>query len=175
MSIYHGHFIKRGFLLGPLCVVYGIASILVIYIFNYIKSHPFILFLSSSILTTIIELIAGAILKNCLNHKLWDYSGNYGSYLGFICLRNTILWGILSLLVVYFIHPRIIKLVNLIPVNIKELAFYSILALLSLDITVSIYTGFKNIDSIAWVSDILVKRVENIENVTSKVVYFMSH
>lgn len=175
MSIYHGHLVKRGFLLGPLCGVYGIGTILVVYILSYIKSHPFILFLCSSLFTTILELIVGVLLEKLFNQRLWDYSDKVANFMGFICIRNTLIWGLLSLFVVYIINPMANQFIASIPINAKEAICYSVFIYLSFDITISIYTSLKGINTMAWVSQVFWYRFEYIENVTSKVVYFISH
>lgn len=175
MSIYHGHFTKRGFLIGPICIVYGIGTISVVFIFYYLKTHPLILFLCSSFLTTIVEFISGIVLKKLINHRLWDYSDNFANLMGYICLRNTIIWGILSLLLVYRIHPIVIKSITSIPIKKKHLMCFIVLILLFLDITISIYAGLNGKDSFVWVSQIVLRKIEDIENVSSRVVYFISH
>lgn len=175
MSIYHGHMVKRGFLIGPLCVVYGIGTILVVYILSYIKAHPFMLFLFSSLLTAILELIVGILLETLLNQRLWNYSEKFANYMGLICLQNTIIWGILSLIVVYIIHPVIAKIIDSVTKKTKKLICYSFLSFLSLDLTISIYTSLKGIDNLTWLSNILLLKIVQIENVTSKVVYYLSH
>lgn len=175
MSIYHGHVVKRGFLMEPLCGVYGIGTILVLFILTYIKPHPFFLFLYASLLTTILELIAGILLETLLNRRLWDYSDKAANFMGFICLRNTIIWGLLSIFVVYIVHPILIKVTASIPIKKKEIICCSVFMCLSFDICISIYTSLKGIDNIAWVSQLFYQRLTYIENVTSKVVYYISH
>jgi len=175
MSIYYGHIINRGFLIGPLCGVYGIGTILVLFVLTYIKPHPFFIFLYASLLTTIIELMAGIILEKLLNQRLWDYSDKAANFMGFICLQNAIIWGLLSIFVVYIIHPTLIKATVSIPIKKKEIICYAAFICLSFDICISIYSSLKGIDNIAWVSQLFYKRLTYLENVTSKVVYYISH
>lgn len=175
LSIYHGHFVKRGFLIEPICVIYGIGTILVICILTRIKAHPILLFLSSSLIATFLELIVGALFNTLLNQRLWDYSAKFANFMGYICLSSTLVWGILSLFVVYIIHPIIIKFIDSIPIKIKETICYCSIVFLSLDISISIYTSLKGINNIMWLSQIFSERLKVIEYVTSKVVYYISH
>lgn len=154
MSIYHGHIVKRGFLIGPLCVVYGIGSISVIYVLNRVKSHPFLLFIGATIITSVVELFAGVFLSLVSQKRLWDYSGNLFNLYGYICLRNSIMWGIISMFLIYIIHPNLIKFLCTIPVRIKEKIFYSTFIFLVLDVSVSIYSSLQGIDNIVWISQI---------------------
>ncbi len=159
MSIYHGHLVKRGFLIGPLCVVYGIASLLVIYSLNNIKSHPFLLFLSASVLTSLVELAAGLVLSNLVEKRLWDYSGNLGNFMGYICLRNTILWGVMSLFLVYVIHPTVLKIIAAVSAKVKELFCVCVFIFLFLDIGISIYAGLRGINNITLISQVFMGRM----------------
>jgi len=154
MSIYHGHIVKRGFLIGPLCVVYGIGSISVIYVLNRVKSHPFLLFIGATIITSVVEFFAGVFLSLVSQKRLWDYSGNLFNLYGYICLRNSIMWGIISMFLIYIIHPNLIKFLCTIPVRIKEKIFYSTFIFLVLDVSVSIYSSLQGIDNIVWISQI---------------------
>ncbi len=159
MSIYHGHIVKRGFLLGPLCVVYGIASILVIYSLSSFKSRPFLLFLTASALTSFIELIAGIFLSFFIDKRLWDYSGNFCNIMGYICLRNTIIWGVMSLFLVYIIHPAALKLLAAVPAKAKELFCFSVFIFLFLDIGISIYAGLRGINNLVLISQVFMSRL----------------
>ncbi len=174
-SIYHGHFVKRGFLIGPICGIYGIGTILVIYILGHIKAHPFLLFLCSSLLTSILELIVGILLKALLDQRLWNYSDKFANFMGFICLRNTLIWGILALFVIYKVHPFIIKLITSIPIRTKKLICYTVFIAICFDLSISIYTSLNGIGNFTWLSQIFLQKLDKIVNVSSKVVYYISH
>ncbi|MDF2988877.1 MAG: putative rane protein [Eubacterium sp.] len=159
MSIYHGHIVKRGFLLGPLCVVYGFGSIFVVYILNNIRSHPFLLFICASAITTVVELLAGLLLSKLLTRRLWDYSGDFGNFMGYICVRNTVIWGVMSLFLIYIIHPVILKLIAAIPVKSREIICYSAIICLSLDISISVFTSLNGVNNLVWISEVFMHRM----------------
>ena len=60
-----------------------------------------------SILMTLIELIAGELLLKFFNLRLWDYSNEKYNYKGFICLKFSIYWMLISAAYYFFIHPLI--------------------------------------------------------------------
>ncbi len=159
MSIYHGHLMKRGFLIGPLCVVYGISSVLVIFILERLKAHPFLLFMGASLLTTAVELIAGVIVYRIINKRLWDYSHYLFNFMGFICLRNTIIWGVLSMFLLYILHPFITRCLMYISLRAKELMCFSAFIWLSLDISISVYTSLKGVSNLVWISQLLIRNI----------------
>lgn len=164
MFAYLGHFTKRGFLSGPLCGTYGVGTILVLYILYGLRKRPFLLFLGSSLITTVLELLAGLGLQELFGKRLWDYSNKPLNYMGLICFRNTIIWGLLSLLVVYLIHPAVVKFLNSIPFKTKEVICSSALILLMLDITLSVYSNLNGIDNFSVISYMILQRLKYLSN-----------
>lgn len=166
MSIYHGHLVKRGFLVSPLCGVYGIGLILVVYILKGVKTSPLKLFLCSLALTSALELVTGILLNQLFGLRLWNYSERFANFMGLICLRNSLMWGALTLIAVYIIHPLIIKAISSIPEKLKASLCYSFFICLSIDLIISIYTSLHGIDNI--------QRFNYIETLTYKAVYFIT-
>ena len=64
---------NRGFLVGPLCPIYGFASIIMIISLTPFKDNLIILFLASIIICGVFEYISSFILEKVFNIKLWDY------------------------------------------------------------------------------------------------------
>jgi len=158
MSVYHGHIVKRGFLIGPVCAVYGIGSLLVVLILGHFKTHPFLLFLCAALLTSIVELLAGIFLSR-FDIRLWDYSGDFGNIMGFVCFRNTILWGIMSLFLIYIIHPVLGRVISAMSARLKEVVCYSAMACLALDICVSVYSSLHGVNNLALLSQVLARGI----------------
>ena len=102
---------KGGILYGFWTPVYGIGSIVVIYIYNKyiskINKHKllkfFLIFLSSMIILSILEFIGGILIKLLFNKTLWDYTDykfNIGKY---ISLEMAFIWGISSIILIYLL------------------------------------------------------------------------
>jgi len=105
-----GHFIKENFLFLPLKPMYGIAAILLISLKAFV---PFWLFLIGAfIIPTLVEYFTAFILYHNLNLKYWDYSHCKYQVSGYICLRFSLYWVILSLALIYGLHPYIVILYN---------------------------------------------------------------
>ena len=54
---------------------------------------------------SIYEFTGGNIINYFLHIDKWDYSNfkyHFGKYL---CLRNSLIWGLLAIIIIYFIHP----------------------------------------------------------------------
>ena len=61
------------------------------------------------ILCTIVEYFASWILEKIFHMKWWDYSRYRFNIHGRVCLLNSLLFGVLSVLIVYFVEPFILK------------------------------------------------------------------
>ncbi len=126
--IVSGHF-SSGILYGPWTPVYGFGAVLTIVIskkiFKKMHQNKFIetlvTFLVLTIVLTIIEWLGGILIENLFHETLWnykDYKFNIGKY---IALEMALVWGIASILVIYFLKPIIDKLENKIPKSITTL------------------------------------------------------
>jgi uncharacterized membrane protein len=63
-------------------------------------------FVLSVIVTTIIEFISALAVVAVLGHNpYWDYSAEPFNLFGFVCLRNSIAFGLVSILFIYILFP----------------------------------------------------------------------
>lgn len=104
-SIPAKHFINRGFLYGPYCPIYGFGAISVIWLLEPFQATPLLLFLLGILLTSALEYLTSWIMELCFHTQWWDYTGYFLNLHGRICLKNSLLFGILVLCVLYGIHP----------------------------------------------------------------------
>jgi len=133
-------YVNRGFLKGPFCPIYGLGALIVITILAPISDNIILVFLCGMILTSILEYFTGFLLEVIFNLKWWDYSDYRFNIKGRVCLLNSILFGILSVITINFIDPIIKKLIESIPININ-IFICSILGIVFLVDT--IITGYK--------------------------------
>lgn len=116
------HF-SSGILYGPWTPVYGFGAILTIIISKKIFKtmhqsrliETIVTFLVLTIVLTLIEWLGGIIIENLFQETLWNYKNfkfNIGKY---ISLEMAIIWGLISIFIIYFIKPIIDKIENKIP------------------------------------------------------------
>lgn len=115
-SIDDKKFVNRGFLNGPFCPIYGTGALLVIDIFMKYKDDLLVLFILSVVITSIVEYITSYLLEKIFNLQLWDYSTYSFNLNGRVCLKNSIMFGILSIIAVEVIHPAVEGFLNKLPV-----------------------------------------------------------
>lgn len=63
------------------------------------------------IAATVFEYIVGVVMEKIFKVKYWDYSKQRFQFQSYICLRSSLCWGFLGLILTSVIHPPIEKLV----------------------------------------------------------------
>ncbi|MCB5953864.1 putative ABC transporter permease [Enterococcus sp. CWB-B31] len=94
----------------PLIQIYGIGGVLMTVFFGRLKKHPIRLFFVGAFWMTLFELFSSYLTSWLLGRTYWDYSQEFMNFQGRICLKSTIMWGILSLFAVMLLGPLLDKL-----------------------------------------------------------------
>ena len=108
-------FVNRGAVSGPFCPVYGAGAVAVAVFLPELKHHLVFLFLGGMIVTTSVEYVTGRFMEMSLHRKWWDYSNEKINLNGYICLKSSLLWGVASVLMIWFLNPLVLDLTGLIP------------------------------------------------------------
>ncbi len=98
-------FENRGFLYGPYCPIYGFGAMLVIFVLKKYHSDPIALFVMTVIVTSILEYLTSYIMEKIFANKWWDYSHEKFNINGRVCIKNSLLFGVMGIIVVYCINP----------------------------------------------------------------------
>lgn len=164
-SIVQRKIVNRGFLTGFVCPIYGFGAVLAYQCSKLgsvvFKNYLFSLIINiviSIILVTILEYITGFILEKLFNCKWWDYSDNYLNLHGYICLKFSLLWGLLTFLLIKIIHPSVSKVVSLIPASIKGYLTLLIIVCFIVDVVKSVIDALDLRKVILNYSDITVEK-----------------
>lgn len=132
-------FINRGFLYGPYCPIYGVGALLVLYPLLLVGYHPALVFLVGMFITTALEYITSYVMEKLFHTRWWDYSSYPLNLNGRICLKNSLLFGILCMVVVFVIHPRIMKFV----MHINDQLLYVLLVLFTIGFGIDLFLTIK--------------------------------
>lgn len=108
-SVLEKRLVPRGFLHGPLCPIYGVGALMMILWFQPLMKNPFLFYAVSTVCMSAWEYFVGWLLETATHMKYWDYSGYPLNLHGRICLWVCLAWGLLSFLVLYFIHPYVVS------------------------------------------------------------------
>ena len=134
MAAVHRHkFVNRGFVSGPICPVYGAGAATVAVFLPELKDQLFFLFVGGMIVTTFVEYMTGRILELIFHRKWWDYSDQRFNLDGYVCLKNSVVWGICSVLMICFFDPLLCRLLVLIPRLAGDILLWILGVLLVID------------------------------------------
>ncbi len=133
-------FINRGFLNGPFCPVYGIGALLVIGLLHPIGKNIILIFLCGALITTLLEYITGFLLEKLFHTKWWDYSKKKIQLHGRICLQNSLLFGLLCVVLMVVIHPLGQDLLSQIPDSVQCVIAGILMIYFVADTVISIHT-----------------------------------
>lgn len=110
VSLLKGKWISSGLLKGPFIPLYGFGAIILIFLYPYLKHSFFLSFLIGGIAMTIVEYIASIYIEKYFHTHCWNYSKHHFQFQGRICFLYFIIWCILSMLFIQYIHPYFISL-----------------------------------------------------------------
>lgn len=130
-------FVNRGFLLGPICPIYGYGVVLIILLIGCDDNDLLSIFLKSIFICSILEYATSYIMEKLFRARWWDYSTKRFNINGRICLETMLPFGFGATLVLYSVHPKIIYLVGLISFKMKAILAISLLTLYLIDNIIS--------------------------------------
>ena len=136
--------LNNGSLYGPWIPIYGLGVCIIIIImrlvFNRIKVNRLLkialVFIISFIILSLLELIAGHILELITHKAFWNYTDKTFKIGKYICLEMSLIWGTMSLIVIYFIKPLVDKIIKKIPSSIT----YLVLIIFLIDSFISVFS-----------------------------------
>lgn len=99
-----------GTLVPFLGIIYGTAAFAILLSSRHLKGKNILVeFVAYVLIATAIEYAGGWIGLWWTGRMLWDYSYDPYNFHGFIGLYTSLGWGLLSLLLVYRIHPFVTR------------------------------------------------------------------
>jgi uncharacterized membrane protein len=126
-------FVNRGFLNGPLCIIYGIAMVLMSVFLQELEGNWVFLFLGCSVTATVVELLGGMLLEHFGIGRWWDYSNKRANLGGYISAGSSILWGVLGVICISWVNPAIIWLLQAMPNILRAVILIVLAAVLAVD------------------------------------------
>lgn len=151
----HNRFVNRGFLNGPLIPIYGFSAVLLHVFAGTLLEQSFsmvevfdilIVFISIIAVTTLLELVGGALLLHFFRARWWDYSSQKFNYRGFICLKYAIIWGLFGTVLYLVVHiPFVVPSIETVDPAVLRLTvqILSVYALFDATITLIMLINFR--------------------------------
>lgn len=140
-------FVNRGFLVGPLCPLYGTGCVLLYSILKGYSDDPIMLMLAAMAVCSILEYLTSYVMEKLFKTRWWDYSNMKFNINGRICLEMIIPFGLLGLLVVNFLYPTALMLLDKLPNAAIYIIAGIIIVILLIDLCISfrVILRFKNV------------------------------
>ena len=139
VGIFFEHkFVNRGFLHGPICPIYGFGGLAILLLPQSLYSTWFQLFCASMLFGTIVEYLASWILEKLFHTRWWDYSRYKFNIHGRVCLLNSVLFGVLGVVIIHFIQPLVMKYLSLFPDFVLRISTDVIAVALTVDLLITV-------------------------------------
>lgn len=137
-TIYEKRWVNSGFLHSPLCPIYGVGAVMMILFLSSFKNNIFLLFIAAFVILSVLEYFVGWLLETLFNTKYWDYTTNRLNIKGRVCIFNSVIWGILGVIFIQFLHPAIEGKVNFISNTYLLISNLILLAVLITDTVLTV-------------------------------------
>ena len=111
---------NRGFLKGPMLPLYGSGAVIMLLSTLWAKDNYVLVYICGTIGATALEYVTGVLMEMMFNMRYWDYSNKKFQIHGYICLTSSLFWGVLTVLLVCFVHIPVAALVASVPAHIPE-------------------------------------------------------
>ena len=105
-------FVNRGFLLGPICPIYGYAMVALVLLVGTKGQDILSIFLMTVFVCATLEYFTSLIMEKLFKARWWDYSNKKFNINGRICLEVMFEFGIMGTLALYFLQPNFSKFIN---------------------------------------------------------------
>ena len=146
---------NRGFLLGPICPIYGLGASLSFGVLKNFESSLEI-FIYSAFLSCLIEYIIGYLLEKFFHKRWWDYSNYPFQIKRRVCLYGLLIFGLANILIVKKLTPILLFSLSLSSDRILDLLVISFGILFAIDLILTLNHlthGFKALNKVYEVID----------------------
>ena len=107
---------NRGFLIGPLCPIYGAGALVMTFLLRNTENIIEI-FIVSIVAATVLEYGTSYVMEKLFRVRWWDYSHEKFNINGRVCLKMLLAFGIMGVIVTRITNPILLDFYN----NINEI------------------------------------------------------
>lgn len=112
MSFCNRKLTNRGFGRGPFCPIYGFGGVLGYLILHPLGKNLLELYFAGAVLATTFEYLVGRLMLKIFGEVWWDYNEKPCNYQGIICLESTVAWGFYAIIIINFLHGKILGVID---------------------------------------------------------------
>lgn len=128
---------NRGFLLGPICPIYGLGASLSFGLLKNFQSSLSI-FIYSAFLSCLIEYIIGYLLERFFHKRWWDYSNYPFQIKSRVCLYGLLIFGLANIVIVKNLTPILFFFLSLSSDKLINIILFFFVTCFSLDLILTL-------------------------------------
>lgn len=130
--------INRGFLVGPICPIYGVGALLLSAVLDA-NEPPLVIFCVAFVGSAVLEYLASFVMERLFRVRWWDYTERPFNLNGRICLESILSFGVIGVLMLKLITPALIGLFQSLPPTILILSASIVFVTVLCDIALSLW------------------------------------
>ena len=135
--------INRGFLFGPYLPIYAFGGLLITFLLTGYYNDPIVVFVMGLIMCSCLEYYTSFLMEKIFHKRWWDYSEQKYNVNGRICLKNSILFGIAGLFIIYLVNPLIYSFLDNISYDNRKIASLILLLIFTIDLIISVIDAYR--------------------------------
>lgn len=133
--------INRGFLVGPICPIYGTGALLLPFIVSSVET-PLVIFCVAVVGSAILEYVVSYLMEKIFRVRWWDYTDQPFNLNGRICIGAALSFGVIGVLMLKVITPALLGMIGSLPVAVLYIVAGLLAAWLVFDILLSLWLIF---------------------------------
>ncbi len=133
--------INRGFLVGPICPIYGTGALLLPFIVSSVET-PLVIFCVAVVGSAILEYVVSYLMEKIFRVRWWDYTDQPFNLNGRICIGAALSFGVIGVLMLKVINPSLLGMISSLPVVIVYIIAGLLAAWLVFDVLLSLWLIF---------------------------------
>ncbi|NLL76398.1 MAG: putative ABC transporter permease [Clostridiales bacterium] len=143
MSFCNKKLTNRGFAKSPFCPIYGFGAVTGYLILHPLEDNLFWLYLLGAVMATVFEFLVGNLMLKLFGDVWWDYKNKPYNYKGIICLESTVAWGFYAVIIITFLHSKVIEFIDRWSFSIGSKVCCLILAVVTVDYIIQLTRAFR--------------------------------
>lgn len=163
VSIKQKKLVNRGFVMGPVCTIYGVGAVSVYVILRPLEGNWAALYFGGVILATVLEYITAVIMERLFHASWWDYSEKKFNFQGRICLGSSVAWGFFTIAMFLVLQPFVSWAVELVSRKAGEMILTVVMLLYAMDFGFSVATAKQLGRKLEQMEQAMADFVENLQ------------
>lgn len=160
--------VKRGFLFGPLCPIYGTgACILTALLYGRI-TNIFLIFILGLLICGVLEYFTHFFMEKMFHAMWWDYSSRRFNINGRVYLNGLLQFGLAAILILRIVQPLFEKLTDLMPSMVLYIICFVLYTVTLIDLCLTFSDLTKIVRSLKYLQSLTISGIQKGIDVTDE-------